>query len=115
MIAAALGGTARIEPLPLPADCTDGFGEAYWARPEAYLDPEMRRGMSCFQRLEQTELEDGLARLAADLNTGAWDSRHGGLRQLAELDCGHRLIVAEGGHDRERRSRPQRQHAGAAL
>jgi SAM-dependent methyltransferase len=96
VIAAKLGGTARIEPLPLPRDCMDGFGEAYWARPEAYLDAELRAGMSCFRLLEQAELEEGLARLEADLRSGAWDARHGTLRHLDELDCGHRLIIAEG-------------------
>jgi SAM-dependent methyltransferase len=94
-IAVKLGGNVRIEPLPLPRDCVDGFGEAYWARPEAYLDPELRAGMSCFQRLEKADLEEGLERLEADLRSGAWDARHSHLRRIDELDCGHRLIVAE--------------------
>jgi len=92
-VAAALGRDARIEPLPLPRDCRDGIGEAFWARPEAYLDAQVRAGMSCFQRLEQAEVDDGLTRLAADLASGAWDRRYGHLRTLDELDCGHRLIV----------------------
>ena len=45
-IAAALGGRTRVVPLLVPRDCTDGFGEAYWARPEAYLDPDIRASMS---------------------------------------------------------------------
>ena len=45
-LAAELGGSVRIEPLPLPRDCADGFGEAFWGRPEAYLDPHIRAGMS---------------------------------------------------------------------
>jgi SAM-dependent methyltransferase len=89
-----LGSPARIEPLPLPRDCTDGMGEAFWARPEAYLDANVRAGMSCFHRLTQGELEHGLARLTADLDSGAWDRRYGYLRHIDELDCGHRLIVA---------------------
>ena len=93
-IAAALGGSARIEPLLIPRDCTDGFGEAYWARPEAYLDPEVRAGMSAFTLLTPAETAPGLRRLAADLRSGAWDARHGQLRQLARLDCGHRLVIA---------------------
>jgi hypothetical protein len=83
-----------VEPLLVPRDCTDGFGEAFWARPEAYLDPQVRAGMSAFALLTPPETEPGLRRLAADLRSGAWDARHGHLRQLAELDCGHRLIVA---------------------
>ena len=95
VIAAQLGGTVHIEPLPLPCDCVDGFGEAYWARPEAYFDATLRAGMSCFQRLEPDELERGLERLAADLRYGDWDARHGYLRHADELDCGHRLVVAD--------------------
>ena len=93
-IAEALGEHVRVEPLLVPRDCTDGFGEAFWARPEAYLDPQVRAGMSAFALLTPPETEPGLRRLAADLRSGAWDARHGHLRQLAELDCGHRLIVA---------------------
>ncbi len=93
-IAEALGGTTRIEPLLVPRDCTDGFGEAFWARPEAYLDPRVRAGMSAFTLLTLAETEPGLRRLAADLRSGAWDARHGHLRTLAQLDCGHRLIIA---------------------
>ena len=42
--AEALG--ARIEPVPIPWDCVDGFPEAYWRRPEAFLDDNVRRGIS---------------------------------------------------------------------
>ena len=45
-IAATLGGDVRIETVPVPHGCADGFGEAYWGRPEAYLDPGIRAGMS---------------------------------------------------------------------
>jgi len=85
----------RIEPVPLPRDCLDGFGEAFWARPEAYLDPVVRAGMSAFGLLTEAELRPGIERLEADLASGAWQARHGPLRELDELDCGHRLIVAE--------------------
>src|SRR6478672_2101743 len=37
---------ARIEPVLIPLDCADGFFEAYWRRPEAYLDDQVRRGVS---------------------------------------------------------------------
>lgn len=36
-LVAALDG-ARIEPIPIPDDCQDGFLHAYWRRPHAYLD-----------------------------------------------------------------------------
>ncbi len=93
-IAAMLGGDVRIEPVRMPHDCTDGFGEAYWGRPEAYLDPQVRASMSACSMLDPAEVDAGVSRLRADLASGRWDERHGHLRQLAELDTGHRLIIA---------------------
>jgi SAM-dependent methyltransferase len=82
-------------PVPLPRDCRDGLFSAYWARPERYLDPETRRNISNFALADDADLTEGLARLADDLDSGAWDRRYGQLRSLAELDLGHRLLVAE--------------------
>src|SRR5207248_1287251 len=44
----ALLGAATVEPIPVPHDCRDGFFAAYWRRPEAYLDPDVRAGISGF-------------------------------------------------------------------
>jgi SAM-dependent methyltransferase len=88
-VAAALGG-ARVEPVPIPHDCRDGFLGAFWRRPAAYLDPEVRAGMSVFHF---PGAADGLGRLAADLDSGAWAERHAGLLSLDELDLGYRLVV----------------------
>ncbi len=41
-IEAALGGRTRIERIPTPGDCVDGFFEAFWRRPKAVLDPAVR-------------------------------------------------------------------------
>jgi SAM-dependent methyltransferase len=41
-VAAALGGSTRVERIPTPGDCEDGFFEAFWRRPEAMLDAEVR-------------------------------------------------------------------------
>jgi SAM-dependent methyltransferase len=88
-----LGG-GRIEPVPIPHDCHDGFFHAYWQRPEAYLEPQVRAGISAFSRLEPGEVEDGVARLEADLASGAWHRRNWSLLELEELDLGYRLVVA---------------------
>ncbi len=94
-IAAALPGS-RIVALPIPADCSDGFFAAYWRRPEAYLDPGVRASISTFALgiLDPTLVDRGLARLAADLDSGAWQERHDDLLDLDELDVGYRLVVA---------------------
>ena len=93
-IAGCLGG-ARILPLPVPWDCRDGFYHAFWRRPEAYLDDRVRAGISVFARLDDDEKASALARLRADLRTGAWEKRNLDLLQLDELDLGYRLVVAE--------------------
>jgi SAM-dependent methyltransferase len=83
-----------VESVPVPADCVDGFAACYWNRPEAYLDPEVQAGISCLAMLDRGVLARGAERLRADLASGAWDARHGHLRDLDELDVGYRLIVA---------------------
>jgi SAM-dependent methyltransferase len=90
----ALGG-GRIEPVPIPHDCRDGFLHAYWRRPRAYLDPQVRAGISVFRLLEPEEVADAIDRLAADLDSGEWERRNGGLLELDELDLGYRIVVTE--------------------
>jgi len=84
----------RVEALPVPADCVDGFAACFWNRPEAYVQPDVQAGISCLARLAPDALARGTERLRADLESGAWDARYGHLRTLAELDVGYRLIVA---------------------
>lgn len=83
-------GPVRITPLAIPHDCTDGFLYAYWRRPEAYLDPRLRSGSSSFRVL--ADAGGGLERLREDLAYGAWDRRHGALRERDSYDAGYRLI-----------------------
>ena len=93
-IARCLGG-ARSEPVPIPADCRDGFYHAFWRRPEAYLDERVRAGISVFARIDERETDEMIRRLRADLESGAWRERNPALPGLAELDLGYRLVVAE--------------------
>jgi SAM-dependent methyltransferase len=83
---------AEVEVVPVPWDCRDGFFSAFWRRPEAYLDPAVRAGISTLAGREP-ELADGLRRLRADLESGAWARRHADLLELDELDLGYRLLV----------------------
>jgi len=89
-----LGG-ARVETVPVPHDCVDGFGAAYWRRPAAYLDPAVRAGISVLARQPAERLQAGLDRLAADIDSGAWAARHADLLALDEMDLGYRLLVAD--------------------
>jgi SAM-dependent methyltransferase len=93
-LAALLGG-ARIEPVLIPHDCTDGFAAAYWRRPEAYLDPAVRAGISVLAQRGDEVLGPALRRLAADLASGRWHESHGDLLRREEFDGGYRLLIAD--------------------
>ncbi len=99
-IVSALGNN-RILCVPIPGDCVNGFHGAFWRRPVAYLDPRVRSGISTYASLPPDERDDGLRRLAADLQSGAWEHQHRDLFKLAELDLGYRLIVADASQPRE--------------
>lgn len=95
-VAAALGGgSARIEPVPLPHDCADEFLHTFWRRPEALLEPRAADGISLFRRLPPEELAAGLARLRADVDSGAWARANDDLVTAEEHDVGVRLVVAD--------------------
>lgn len=93
-IVAALGGSAEVLAPPIPRDCVDGFIEGYYARPEAFLDPEVRAAQSAWAKTG-VDAEPGLRRLAEDLASGAWDARYGGLRTLEEHVGSLRLVVGK--------------------
>lgn len=95
-IARALGG-GTVDVLPIPHDCRDGFLHAWWRRPDAYLDPAVRAGISGIARLPTDVVEPAIARLADDLATGAWHEAHADLLDADEVDAGYRLVVSPGG------------------
>ncbi|MFN2099016.1 class I SAM-dependent methyltransferase [Altererythrobacter sp. MF3-039] len=86
-------GPVRIEEVAIPHDCSDGFLYAYWRRPSAYLDERIRKGSSSFWRIDG--LDEGAARLEADLASGAWEERYGHLLAQENADMGYRLVIAE--------------------
>lgn len=95
-IAEALGGGV-VEVLPIPHDCVDGFCHAWWRRPEAYLDPAVRAGISGIARLPAVVVEQAMARLADDLARGAWHRAHRDLLARVEIDAGYRIVVSDPG------------------
>jgi SAM-dependent methyltransferase len=85
-------GPVELTSVPIPQDCSDGFLCAYWRRPRAYLDARIRAGISSFWKIR--ELDAGLARLEADLDSGAWVARYGAPMEREAIDCGYRLVTA---------------------
>jgi len=90
-LADAIG--ARIEPVFIPWDCADGFFEAYWRRPEAYLDESVRRGISVWTRVGPDVERRAVHRLRDDLASGRWAERNRELLDLDSAELGLRLLV----------------------
>ncbi len=92
-ICEVLGG-ARAEEVPVPIDCIDGFTEAFYARPEAFLDPAVRAAQSAWAFVEDDAEERAVERLRADLESGEWERRFGSLRHQPTFRGSLRLIAS---------------------
>jgi Methyltransferase domain len=90
-----LGG-AVVEELPVPAGCVDGFDEAFFGRPEAFLDERVRRAQSSWGFVGPDVEHRSVARLRDALDNGSWDECHGHLRTADHYQGSVRLIVASG-------------------
>ncbi|MBI5132633.1 MAG: class I SAM-dependent methyltransferase [Rhodopseudomonas palustris] len=82
-LAEGLGGPVRRVPVPIPLQCRDGFNEAYFGRPEMLLRSDARSACSAWSFVTDDVAERSVARLRADLESGAWDATHGSLRRQA--------------------------------
>ncbi|MQY15826.1 hypothetical protein SRB5_60170 [Streptomyces sp. RB5] len=91
-LTAAVGGSA--EPVLIPWDCADGFFEAYWRRPEAYLEEHVRRAVSVWTRVGPRAERRAVEALRDDLASGRWAERNRDLTALGAAELGLRLIVA---------------------
>ncbi len=96
-VTGALGGDVRVETVPIPHDCRDGFLGAYWRRPSQYLVRHVRRGISTLAAVGDDVLLEGLGRLADDIRVGDWERDNGWLLDRDEIDLGYRLVIAEYG------------------
>jgi SAM-dependent methyltransferase len=92
-IAAAIGSRTDVIEVPIPIDCVDGFTEAFYARPEAFLDPEVRAAQSAWGFVSPAETARTVQRLADDLASGEWDRRYGQLRSEPFFLGALRLLV----------------------
>lgn len=95
-LARAIG--ARTEPVLIPWDCADGFFEAYWRRPEAYLDENVRRGISVWARVGPQAEHRAVHSLRNDLASGRWAERNRDLVDLDAAELGLRCLSPEPPH-----------------
>jgi hypothetical protein len=91
-LASAIG--ARMEAVLIPWDCADGFFEAYWRRPEAYLDERVRRGISVWARVGPDAEQRAVRSLRDDLASGRWAERNRDILDLEAAELGLRLLIA---------------------
>jgi Methyltransferase domain len=93
-IRAALDRPSTVSEVAIALDCIDGFTEAFYGRPEAFLDPAVRGAQSAWEFVEERVVERGIGRLREELADGSWDARYGALREQPEFIGALRLIVA---------------------
>ena len=84
---------ARMEPVLIPWNCADGFFEAYWRRPEAYLDEHVRRAVSVWARVGPDAEQRAVRSLREDLASGRWAERNHDLAALEAAELGLRLLI----------------------
>jgi SAM-dependent methyltransferase len=92
-VVSALGGSASVLEVPVPFDCTDGFTEAFFGRPEAFLDPSVRRSQSAWSFVDPAAESASVERLRSGLASGRWDADHGALRTQSHFVGALRLVV----------------------
>lgn len=90
-----LGGTSLVSAVPIPLDCVDGFGEAFYGRPERMLDPAVRQAQSGWGFIDPDAAAASVERLRVALESGEWDRKYGALRTQSEYVGSLRLIVAQ--------------------
>lgn len=94
LICANTQTTVEVSTLMLPHNLSDLFAAALWRRPEIYLNPVVRAGISAFALAEAAVVELGVRQLNEDLSNGQWNAKYGNIKALAEFDAGYRFLSA---------------------
>jgi SAM-dependent methyltransferase len=94
LVTEALGGNCEILTVPIPLNYLDGCQEAFYGRPEAFLDSGVRMSQSAWGFLPEWMVEVLVARLKTDLDSGEWDRKYGHYRTMPELQGSLRLVIS---------------------
>lgn len=92
-ITTLLGGESVVGTVPVPIDCVDGFTEAFYARPDAFLNPAVRGAQSTWNFVSAEATARCVSTLARDLADGSWERRYGHWRRMPHFAGSLRLIV----------------------
>jgi SAM-dependent methyltransferase len=95
LITQSLGGQCEVQTIPVPLDCVDGFQEAFYGRPEAFLEKEVRKVQSAWGFLPEGLEEKLVKDLADELAHGEWDRKYGHLRTQPTFTGALRLIISK--------------------
>jgi SAM-dependent methyltransferase len=82
----------HISKIAIPLDCSDGFQEAFYGRPEAFLDRDVRNAQSAWGFLDEATHAECVERLRADLASGRWDELYGAHRTMARFVGAYRVV-----------------------
>ena len=92
-LAAAIGHSTEVVEVPVPIDCVDGFTEAFYARPESFLDDRVRAAQSAWGFITPEATQRAVAHLRKDLTTGHWDRTYATWRTQSHFYGSLRLIT----------------------
>ncbi|KAN0041149.1 hypothetical protein ACTFIV_003685 [Dictyostelium citrinum] len=90
-----LGGEIEIISIPLPLLCKDGFNEAYYGRPEMFLNSEARGSCSAWTFVDEPTRQSYLNHLKNDLESGEWDKKYSNLRTQSHYNGSLILIISK--------------------
>ena len=85
----------EIIPFLLPPNLKDLFAAAGWRKPEIYLNPEIRKGISTFNKMPEKNLKAGISKLATELDNGVWQQKYGDLLGQDYFDAGYRILATK--------------------
>jgi SAM-dependent methyltransferase len=78
--------------IQIPFNCTDGFQEAFYGRPECFLDEQVRKAQSAWSFVDRETEQEYINRLRSDLESGNWDKKYGQYRKLPFFDGAYRML-----------------------
>jgi SAM-dependent methyltransferase len=92
-LATAVGRDSSVAEVPVPIDCADGFTEAFYARPESFLDPRVRAAQSAWGFITPEATQRTVETLRQDLASGRWDQMYAAWRTQPHFTGSLRLLV----------------------
>ncbi len=93
-LCAKLGGETSVDAVQISIDCVDGFTEAFYARPEKFLEDSVRRSQSAWTFVSENSQSASVTRLQKELESGKWDEKYGQWREAPFFAGSLRLIVS---------------------